>query len=141
MKYWLTFTVLWAAAVLMGADVATYIGHDKVAESMVKDGSLAKGPGYTVSGNHRDKAGEVEVHDKETDIFYVTDGEATFVTGGTMVGGKKTGEGQWRGTDIKGGVTHKLGKGDVITIPAGMPHWFKEVPKSVSYFVVKVIKE
>ncbi len=34
----------------------------------------------------------------------------------------------------------KWKKGDVVVIPAGTPHWFKEVPKSVSYFVTKVLK-
>ena len=57
-----------------------------------------------------------------------------------MIGGKNTKAGQWLGTDIQGGESRHLSKGDVIVIPAGMPHWFKEVPKSVSYFVVKVIK-
>ena len=133
--------VLFIAATLMGADTATYIGHDKVADALTKGGPLASTKAYTVSGAHRNAAGQVEMHERETDILYVTDGEATFVTGGTMVGGKKTEAGQWRGTDITGGQAHHLAKGDVITIPAGMPHWFKEVPKSVSYFVVKVLKE
>ena len=62
------------------------------------------------------------------------------VTGGKMVGGKTTRPGQLLGTDIQGGQTHRLTKGDVIVIPAGTPHWFKEVPQSVSYYVVKVIK-
>jgi quercetin dioxygenase-like cupin family protein len=141
MKYWMTFAILIVATVLMGADAATYIGHDKVADALAKGGSLAATKEYTVSGAHRNAAGQVEMHEKETDILYVTDGEATFVTGGIMVGGKKTEAGQWRGTGITGGQTHHLVKGDVITIPAGMPHWFKEVPKSVSYFVVKVLKE
>ena len=141
MKYWMILAVLCTAATLMGADAATYIGHDKVADALGKGGPLASTKAYTVSGAHRNAAGQVEMHETETDILYVTDGEATFVTGGTMVGGKKTGAGQWRGTDITGGQTHHLTKGDVITIPAGMPHWFKEVPKSVSYFVVKVLKE
>jgi mannose-6-phosphate isomerase-like protein (cupin superfamily) len=79
------------------------------------------------------------VHDKETDIFYVTDGEATIVTGGTMVGGKQKSPGQMLGTNIEGGESRHLTKGDVMVIPAGTPHWFKEVPKSVTYFVVKVI--
>ena len=57
-----------------------------------------------------------------------------------MIGGKNTKAGQWLGTDIQGGESRHLSKGDVIVIPAGVPHWFKEVPKSVSYFVVKVIK-
>jgi quercetin dioxygenase-like cupin family protein len=82
----------------------------------------------------------VEVHDKQTDVIYVTDGEATFVTGGTMKGGRATGPGQQLGDSITGGTTHQLHKGDVIVVPAGMPHWFKTVPGEVSYFVVKVIK-
>jgi mannose-6-phosphate isomerase-like protein (cupin superfamily) len=118
----------------------TFVGHDKVAEALAKNGDLAKSPDYTVLGAHRDGAGQVEVHDKETDIMYVVDGSATMVTGGTMVGGKVTAPGQSRGTDIKGGQSRQLAKGDVIVIPAGIPHWFKEVPKSISYYVVKVIK-
>jgi quercetin dioxygenase-like cupin family protein len=49
--------------------------------------------------------------------------------------------GQWQGTDIEGGVVQQLKKGDFITIPAGTPHWFKEVPSTgVTYYMVKVIK-
>ena len=136
------FFCLLAGALLLNAagPAVTFVGHDKVAEALAKNGDLAKSADYTVLGAHRNGAGQVEVHDKETDIFYVVDGSATFVTGGTMVGGKVTGPGQSRGTDIKGGQTRQLAKGDVIVIPAGIPHWFKEVPHSISYYVVKVIK-
>ena len=48
--------------------------------------------------------------------------------------------GQWLGSDMTGGQTHHVTKGDVFVIPAGIPHWFKDVPRSVSYFVVKVLK-
>ena len=140
MKVFVAITAMLITAFLLtGADV-TYVSHDKVAAALAKGGPLAKGPDLTVSGSHREKAGEVEVHDKETDVIYVIDGEATFVTGGTMVGGKMTAPEQWKGTDVKGGQTHKLTKGDVVVVPAGTPHWFKEVPKSVSYYVVKVLK-
>jgi len=27
-----------------------------------------------------------------------------------------------------------------MVIPAGTPHWFKEVPKSINYYTVKVVK-
>ena len=141
MKYLLTFGIVLGAAILMGADSATYIGHDKVADALAKGGPLTATKEYAVSGSHRTAAGQVEVHEKETDILYIMDGEATFVTGGKMVGGKMSKAGQWLGTDITGGETHHLTKGDVITIPRGMPHWFKEVPKSVSYFVVKVLED
>ena len=80
------------------------------------------------------------MHNKETDIFYVIDGEATLVTGGTVVGGKTTAPDQIRGTEVQGGETHHLAKGDFIVIPAGTPHWFKEVPKSINYYTVKVVK-
>ena len=89
------------------------------------------------SSHLRDKAGQVEVHDKETDVIHVIEGEATFVTGGTMVGGKSTKAGQSIGSDIKGGQTHHLTKGDVITIPAKTPHWFKEVPtQTIAYYAI-----
>ena len=64
------------------------------------------------------------------DVLYITDGSATFVYGGKIVGAKNTRPGQWLGTDITGGTTQKLVKGDVVVVPAGMPHWFKEVPAS-----------
>src|ERR1700733_1220351 len=143
MKFLLAFTVLSTAAlILTAADSSgvTFVGHDKVMDALNKGGQLADGPGLKVSGSHREKAGQVEVHEKETDVIHVIDGDATFVTGGTMVGGKATGPGQQLGTDIKGGETHHMVKGDAIVVPAGVPHWFKEVPKSVSYYVVKVLK-
>jgi quercetin dioxygenase-like cupin family protein len=133
------FVLLAVAAVFSRAEV-TYVDHGKVAEALAKGGALVKASDLLVSGSHRDKGGQVEVHDKETDFFYVTDGSATLVTGGTMTGGRQTRPGQHLGTGIDGGQTHHLTKGDVVVIPAGTPHWFKEVPKSVSYYVVKVLK-
>ena len=144
MKFLMTLTLFTTALSLNAAYAAsgvTYVGHEKVEAALAKGGPLVTAPDLLVQGSHRDKAGQVEVHDKETDVIHVIDGEATFVTGGTMVGGKSTKPGQSQGTDIKGGQTHHLTKGDVIVVPAGTPHWFKEVPRSVSYYVVKVIKQ
>jgi mannose-6-phosphate isomerase-like protein (cupin superfamily) len=140
------FTILPAALALAtlsltAADpAATYVDHAKVAEAFAKGGSLAQGSDFTASVAKRTGPGQVEVHEKETDIFYITEGEATFITGGTMVGGKLSRAGQWLGTDIQGGETHHLTKGDVITIPAGVPHWFKEVKTPILYYMVKVIR-
>jgi mannose-6-phosphate isomerase-like protein (cupin superfamily) len=146
MKPLLAILALVTAAVVMtgagsGAAAVTFVSHDKVAASLAKGGDLVKAPNLTVLGAHRNGAGQVEVHDKETDVMYVVDGQATIVTGGAMVGGKNTAPGQWRGTDIQGGHPQHLAKGDVLVIPAGIPHWFKEVPQSISYYVVKVIKQ
>jgi quercetin dioxygenase-like cupin family protein len=140
MKFVLLLTV--AVCVLFAADPApvTYVDSAKVATALEKGGALAKGSDFTVSGARRTGPGQVEVHDKETDIFYVVDGEATFVTGGKMINGKQTRPDQWLGESIEGGEVHHLAKGDVITIPAGTPHWFREVPKSINYYLVKVLK-
>ena len=123
----------------------THIDSEKVAAALSAAGRTGVGPlvttkDYTVSGIKRTGPGEVEIHDHETDIFYITDGQATFVTGGTIVGAKRTTPGQTRGTDIKGGETTTLKKGDVVTIQAGTPHWFKTVSPSISYLTVKVIR-
>lgn len=145
MRFLLVLAFLATAAVLLiaagGASGVTYVDHDKVNAALAKGGSLVTAPDLTVSCAHREKAGEVEVHEKETDVIHVLDGDATFVTGGAVVGGKTTKPGQIRGTEVKGGQSQHLSKGDVVVVPAGTPHWFKEVPKSVSYYVVKVIKQ
>ena len=123
------------------ADQVTYVDAAKVAEAFAKGGPLGTGSDHVASVLRRVKPGQVEVHVKETDIFYIVDGSATFVTGGTMVGGKETRPNQMLGTDIQGGQTHQLKKGEFISIPAGIPHWFKDVPASgITYYMVKVVK-
>jgi mannose-6-phosphate isomerase-like protein (cupin superfamily) len=117
-----------------------YANHEKVAAALAKGGPLIDNPNtpaaIKVAGSHRVKAGVVEVHEKESDIFYVSDGEATLIAGGTRVKAKNaTADNQY---DIEGGKTFHLTKGDMMVIPAGSPHWFKEVPESISYHLVKL---
>ena len=119
---------------------STYVDHDKVAAAIANGGAIASGTDYSISIGKRTGPGQVEIHDKETDTFYILDGEATFITGGTMIGGRVSRANQQVGTEIQGGTEHHLVKGDVIVIPAGSPHWFKEVPKPFTYYMVKVIR-
>jgi quercetin dioxygenase-like cupin family protein len=145
MKSLMTALILMTASAAMAQSRAvTHIDSEKVAAALAGGrggvGSLVATKDFTVSGNRRTAPGQVEIHDHETDIFYVTEGEATFVTGGTIVGGKQTAPGQTRGTDLQGGQTARLKKGDVVTIPAGVPHWFKDVSPSISYLTIKVIR-
>ena len=135
--------VFFGALTTLGAQQdaqVTYVPADKVAATFTQGGRFATGPDFQASVLRRTAAGQSEVHVKETDIFYIVEGEATFVTGGTMVGGKETRPNQLLGTSIDGGQIHQLKKGDFIVIPAGVPHWFKEVPKSINYYMVKVVK-
>lgn len=128
-------------AVDADASGVMYFPADKVAQTFSKGATLYNGNperNYRVHTFHRDKPGEVEVHTKDTDVFYMLEGSATFVTGGTMVGGKDTAPNEIRGTSMDGGVVRQVGKGDVIIIPANVTHWWKEVQQPITYFGVKV---
>jgi mannose-6-phosphate isomerase-like protein (cupin superfamily) len=123
---------------LRGADApapVTYMDASKVAEALAKTGLITTNSEFMVAGAHRDKPGQVEVHEKTTDILFVVEGEALYVTGGKMIDGKQTRPGEWLGANIDGGVEHHLKKGDVIIVPAGTPHWFKEVTQCNSFMV------
>jgi quercetin dioxygenase-like cupin family protein len=119
---------------------AVYFGHGQVAAGFAKGGYLVPrgNRNFAVMTARRDKAGEVELHQRDTDIIYVVDGTATFVTGGHMVQPRRIAPDELRAVRIEGGETHHIAKGDVLVIPAGIPHWFKEVPGPVLYLVVKV---
>jgi mannose-6-phosphate isomerase-like protein (cupin superfamily) len=85
-------------------------------------------------------AGGAEMHAKTNHVFIIVDGEADFVTGGKMIDPKVISPGQTRGTGIEGGEVHHLSKGDVITIPANTPHWWKDTSatSSVGYYAVNI---
>ena len=116
----------------------TYVPHDKVSATMAKGGSIINDQGLIVLAQRRG-AGEVEVHEKTNHVFIIVEGEATLVTGGTLVGARQTSPDQRRAASIQGGQTHHLTKGDVITIPAKTPHWWKEVPtQTIAYYAVNM---
>lgn len=120
------------------AKTVSYFEKDKVAAAFAKGAVLFDNSDkYMVHASHRDKAGLAEVHEKDADIIYVLEGSATLVTGGTVVDPKPTAPGEIRGKEIAGGDTRQITKGDVIIVPAGTPHWFKEVPGPINYYVVK----
>lgn len=116
----------------------TYFEKDKVDAAFAKGAVLFNaGERYMVHASRREDAGSVEIHEKNADIIYVLGGGATFITGGTIVDPKTVAAGEIRGREIQGGQTRKLAKGDVIIVPEGTPHWFKEVDAPLTYYVVK----
>ncbi|PYR29169.1 MAG: hypothetical protein DMF92_12515 [Acidobacteria bacterium] len=140
MKWLLAGTASLTMIVLLNAagvpTVVTYVPHDKVSTTMAKGGSIINDKGLIVLAQRR-TAGEVEMHEKTNHVFIIVEGEATFVTGGTPVDARETAPNQRRAASVQGGQTYHLTKGDVITIPAKTPHWFKEVPtKTIAYYAV-----
>jgi glc operon protein GlcG len=99
--------------------------------------TLAAGPGFSVNASRRDGPGQAEIHATDTDIFYVLEGSATVITGGRIVESHEQSPGEIRGSAIEGGDEHRIAKGDVMTIPNGVPHWFKQVHTPFRYYVMK----
>ncbi len=122
---------------------ATYFSASEMAAAFSKGATLIDQPGlnFRASTGRRDQPGQVEVHTGWTDLIYITEGAATFVTGGKMINGKTTAPGEMRGDHIEGGEVHHLEKGALIIIPAGVPHWFKSIESPVVDYVVKVQKQ
>ena len=99
--------------------------------------TVASGPGFSVNASRRDGPGQAEVHLADTDIIYVLEGSATVVTGGRIVEPHEQSPGEIRGSAIEGGAEQKIVKGDVMTIPNGVPHWFEAVRTPFRYYVIK----
>lgn len=120
--------------------VASYVPRDKLDAALAHKTTpmLLTADNLQIEGSFRNKPGEVEMHKFQDDVFYVTDGEASFLVGGKYDGGKEVADGNMIGGTITGGTVYHLVKGDSIVIPAGVPHQFTQVPKTISYFVVKV---
>jgi mannose-6-phosphate isomerase-like protein (cupin superfamily) len=87
----------------------------------------------------RNKSGKAELHEKFADFYVVVEGQATLVTGGQMVNGKPTAAGEVRGESIQDGKETKLKKGDIVHIPANIPHQLLLANgDTFQYFVIKV---
>ena len=114
------------------------IGHDQVESAFAKGMPLIEVGDYKIHASRREGPGMAEIHTRDTDIAYVLRGSATLVTGGTAVDVKEIAPEELRGTAIQGGETRQLQVGDVVVIPNGVPHWFKDVQAPFLYYVVKV---
>ena len=124
----------------MPSSSAVYIDSAKVEAArsgnhLVYDGDTDNRP-YKVITRNRDGGPEaVDVHLLQSDIWYVLGGNATVVTGGTVVNAKTSQPNQIKGTAIDGGQAHHLSKGDVLIIPKGVPHWVKEVQQAPFFYM------
>ncbi|MFL5893712.1 MAG: bifunctional GlcG/HbpS family heme-binding protein/cupin domain-containing protein [Thermoleophilaceae bacterium] len=96
---------------------AAYFASDKVRAKFQTGGLLLDKPGYKIDAGRRSGPGAVEVHDHEVDVMHVLSGTATVVAGEA---------------------SHDLAEGDVLEIPAGVPHQFTDASDPFLYFVVKV---
>jgi mannose-6-phosphate isomerase-like protein (cupin superfamily) len=96
------------------------------------------GPGAVVLAAHRDRTGQVEVHTRLNDELIAQDGHAKILVGGRVEGNRETAPNEWRGGTIVGGQSFDMSPGDVLWIPAGLPHQVVVSPgASFNYLAVK----
>src|SRR5436190_22488232 len=98
----------------LAADEATpgvlHFDHAKVNALFEKGGPLLATNNFKIQAGRRTGPGEVEIHARDTDIFYVIEGSATFVTGGTAREARDLGKGETRAKEISGGHAQTLMK-------------------------------
>ncbi|OLB89380.1 MAG: hypothetical protein AUI12_02480 [Acidobacteria bacterium 13_2_20CM_2_57_6] len=88
---------------------------------------------------HREADGQPEWHETQADVFFVQSGSATLVVGGTLLNGETVAPHEKRNGTIQGGFRRKLVAGDVVRIPARMPHQLLlDGAHQFNYLVVKV---
>ena len=119
----------------------TIIPAAQVTAAFASGGSFLETPEYRVGMARREGPGDAEVHDIDTDIFYVFEGTATLVSGGELVEPRTVAPGEHRASSTRNGEPRTVTKGDIIVIPRSVPHWFNEVSDApFIYLVVKSTK-
>jgi len=116
----------------------TFIDGRAVAAGFDKGAVLVSMGNYMIHASHREADGVAEIHTLDTDLIYVLEGAATLTTGGRVPEAKATEPNELRGPAIVGGDSRRVAKGDVVVVPAGIPHMFSEVAGALDYYVVKV---
>jgi mannose-6-phosphate isomerase-like protein (cupin superfamily) len=148
MKYMILFAL--GASALVAADsgvkywsASELKGYEKKLSAKVDAQKIASEPfgkfgtSATAQISHREGPGIAEVHELVGDFFVVQSGEATLVTGGQVVSPKTSAPNEIRGASIEGGQKQKLSAGDIIYIPAKVPHQLLVEGKQFTYFVIK----
>lgn len=127
---------VYMSAADINSGLATAVATDAAAGAAV---TIA--PGSVV--RRRSGGGEPQyaiVHPFSTEIYYIVDGTASLVTGGVLDPPPPTPADPdiVRSRTIKGGETRKVGKGDVVVVPPGTPHWFNAIDGTVTYLESRV---
>ena len=151
-KWWASIGIVLAAAAAYSQSMASdHWSKDKLMDraqhlrqlAAQGDGAasetLEKYPHHYTMLAFRNRNGGGEAHENFADMFTILDGHVTLVTGGEVTEAKTTAPGEIRGTGVKGGTRQELKTGDVVHIPAGVPHQMLIADgDTVTYFVVKI---
>ena len=131
------------AEIFSGQDVAAQLA---TLAQMAKDsgssgGTLGDYKSHAIKLSVRTASGGAEIHAHYDDIFIVTQGKATLITGGTVVDAQTGGDGETKGSRIQDGTSQTITKSDIVHIPAGTPHQLIIVPGDIFSTIVVKVKE
>jgi mannose-6-phosphate isomerase-like protein (cupin superfamily) len=118
------------------ADLQAVLKKAMAGSNDMVDSPIANNDQYRVNIVHRPKAAGAIAHPGNTELHYIIDGSGTIVTGGKIVRAEGAPAGS---ATIEGGEAHKVVKGDVVIIPAGSAHWYKEVNGEITYLEVRFV--
>jgi mannose-6-phosphate isomerase-like protein (cupin superfamily) len=128
--------VIWKAGELKGYEKKL---APKMSDKKIAAETIATYDNHLAMIAHREGDGEAEVHAKMNDIFIVESGEASLMIGGTVTNSRTTDPGETRGSGITGGDKKMIAAGDIIHIPAGVPHQMLIAKgKQITYVTFKV---
>ncbi len=123
------------------AELMATLAKNAQAKSDQATSPIANEDHYRINIVRRGAAGTAMAHAtgpaKGSEVHYIIDGAATVVTGGTLVRSPDASTKGPGSVTIEGGQSRRVAKGDVIFIPAGTPHWYKDVEGSVTYLEVR----
>lgn len=117
---------------------------DRVAQAISHGSStgrtLRAHPTFSYLQIRRTQNGTPEVHDRWIDVTVVQAGHGTLLSGGRVTGSHAEKDGEHRGGTIQGGTSRPVGAGDLMMIPAGVPHQYL-IPAgdSLRYITTKVL--
>ena len=128
---------------------ATYIRAEEIeailqtaikANAVEPIGPVLQGTNYTVN-IRREVTGKAaltaNMHPETVEIYVIRQGSGTLVTGGALESPRTVNNGDSVGSGVKGGERRLVKQGDVVLIPAGVPHWFANVAGSVTYLNIR----
>ena len=89
----------------------------------------------------RTTCGGAEIHAHYDDLMIVEQGNATLITGGTVIDAKTDSDGETKGTGIQNGKPQAIAVGDVVIVPAGVPHQLLIPSRTIYGALVTKVKE
>ncbi len=126
------------------ADIQAFINalpRDRVSDRAIRVVEVTGDYRVGVYGVFRPKdfPGGANLHQvNTTEIYYMVEGVATLVTGGTLTDSTPAPSGtSIRGSGIEGGVSRRITKGDVVIIPGHTPHWWSELETDIEYLIFR----